>query len=86
MTMMHNRMGAGVGSGAKRLAYGRFSPTSNWGINYFGPTKTRQFVETNIGACGAVSSVTGFTTKRRNKSLVQCTNWELGLATITDRC
>ena len=62
MTMMHNRMGASVGSGAKRLANGGFNPTCNGGINYFGPAKTGQFVKTDIGAGRAVSSVAGFTT------------------------
>merc|ERR1719187_1133823 len=60
MTMMHYRMGAGVGTGAKSLANGGFNPTSNGGINYFGPAKTGQFVETDVGACRAVSTVAGF--------------------------
>ena len=49
VTMMHNGVGAGVGTGAKGLAKGGLDPTSNRGVDNFGPAITGQLIKTDIG-------------------------------------
>jgi hypothetical protein len=49
VTMMHNGVGAGVGTGAKGLAMGGLDPTSNRGVDNFGPAITGQLIKTDIG-------------------------------------
>jgi hypothetical protein len=47
--MMHNGVGAGVGTGARDLAKGGLDPTSNRGVDNFVPAITGQLVKTDIG-------------------------------------